>query len=59
MLEKNLKDTQLYEEKFGFKERNATFRYYIVLLALFLLIFGLRIYFTTAFDGVVVDGSSM
>ena len=59
MLEKNLKDTQLYEEKFGFKERNATFRFYIVLLTVFLFIFGLRIYFTTAFDGVVVDGSSM
>ncbi|MBE7084735.1 MAG: signal peptidase I [Clostridiales bacterium] len=59
MLEKNLKDTQLYEEKFGFKERNSTFRFYIVLLSLLLLIFGLRIYFTTAFNGVVVDGKSM
>ncbi|MBQ7924113.1 MAG: signal peptidase I [Clostridia bacterium] len=59
MTEKSLKDTELYEERFGFKERNSAFRYYIVLLALFLLIFGVRIYFTTAFGGVVVDGASM
>lgn len=59
MTEKSLKNTELYEEKFGFKERNSVFRYLIVLLALFLLIFGTRIYFTTTFGGVVVDGSSM
>ena len=59
MTEKSLKDTELYEERFGFKERNSVFRYLIVLLAIFLLIFGVRIYFTQAFGGVVVDGESM
>lgn len=59
MADKSIKNTELYEERFGFKERNSTFRYLLVLLTLFLLIFGARIYFTTAFSGVVVDGKSM
>ncbi len=56
---KSLKNTSLYEERFGFKERNSSFRYLIVLFALFLLVFGTRIYFAKTFGGVVVDGESM
>ncbi len=59
MLDKNLRDTDLYEERFGFKERNSFFRYCLVLFALFLLIFGTRLYFTTAFGGITVLGPSM
>ena len=59
MADKSLKNTQLYEERFGFKERNSVFRYLIVLLSIFLLIFGVRIYFAKTFGGVVVDGESM
>lgn len=59
MADKSLKNTSLYEERFGFKERNSVFRYLALLLALFLLFFGVRIYFTKTFGGVVVDGESM
>ena len=56
---KSLKNTQLYEERFGFKERNSVFRYCIVLFALFLLVFGTRLYFINTFGGVYIDGHSM
>ncbi len=56
---KSLNNSKLYEERFGFKERNSIFRYLVVLLALFLLIFGVRIYVANVFGGVLVDGHSM
>ncbi len=59
MKDKSLKNTALYESRFHFKERNSMFRYYIVLLSVFLLVLGSRLYFTTAFGGVEVDGDSM
>ena len=59
MAEKSLKNSELYEERFGFKERNSVFRYLALLLAIFLLIFGVRIYFAKTFGGVMVDGDSM
>ncbi len=58
-MDKDLRDTELYESCFHEKERRSFFRYCVLLLALFLLIFGVRIYFTTTFGGVVVDGASM
>lgn len=59
MLDKHLKDTELYESHYGFKERNSNFRFYIVLLAVFFVFISFRIYFTSAFGGVIVDGPSM
>ncbi len=52
-------DTELYESRFGFREANSSFRFYVVLLAILLFFIGFRIYFENTFGGVVVDGPSM
>ncbi len=57
--EENLQDSRLYEERFGKTETKSSFRFYAVLLALALLILGVRVYWTKTYGGVVVDGSSM
>ncbi|MBE5745128.1 MAG: signal peptidase I [Clostridiales bacterium] len=55
-----LENGDLEEQNFNEKERKPIFRYLAVFLALFLLlILGVRIYFTKAFGGVVIDGASM
>ena len=55
----SLKNSQLYEAQFGFKERNSTFRFYLVLLTLLLCFITVLAYFTTNFYGVTVSGGSM
>lgn len=56
---KNSLDTQLYEERFGFKERNSSFWFYVVLLALLLIFTTIVGYFSICFYGVTVSGDSM
>ncbi len=59
MKDKKFKNSPLYEDCFQFKERNSMFRFYVIVLTLFLLIIGTCLYFTTAFSGVEIDGRSM
>ncbi len=59
MLNKNLTDSELYEEKFQFKTRRSNYRFYAALLALLTLFLGVRAWWTQTFGGIVVDGSSM
>ena len=59
MEDKNLADSALYEERFGFKTRRANHRFYALLLAVFTLFLGLRAYWVQTFGGIVVDGPSM
>ncbi|MBR2022908.1 MAG: signal peptidase I [Clostridia bacterium] len=56
---KNSLDTQLYEERFGFKERNSSFWFYVVLLAVLVLFTTIVGYFSFCFYGVTVSGDSM
>ncbi len=56
---KEIRDGELYEQCFGFKERRANTYFYTVLLVLLLAVFAFRVYWENTFGGVVVDGASM
>lgn len=55
----SLKDSRLYEERFGFKERNSNFCFYLVLLAILSLCITLLAHFSLCYYGVTVSGYSM
>ena len=55
----SLRNSKIYEARFGFKERDSTFCFYFVLLVALLCFIGLLTYFTKCYYGVVVSGNSM
>ena len=57
--EKNLKDSELYEECFGYKESRSTLRFYVIILLFVIAVLLFRLYFTSTYGGVEVDGMSM
>ncbi len=58
-MQKDLRDSELYEERYRFKERRSNLRFFTVLFLLaFSLLFG-RAYWVNHFGGVEVDGDSM
>ncbi len=57
--EKTLRDSELYEERFGFKDRRSNIYFCAILSALLLVIFTFSAYWNKTFGGVVVDGASM
>ncbi len=59
MQKKQLRDSYLYESRFGFQERNANFIFAHILLAVVLLFAFFRIWFISSFIGVTVSGNSM
>ncbi len=58
-MEKDLKDSELYEAHYRFKERRANLHFVALLMCVVLLFLGIRVYWTTTFSGVKVDGASM
>ncbi len=58
-METSMQESELYEERFGFKERRSNFRFYVFLLFVLFLLLGFRLWWTAKFFGVLVDGSSM
>ncbi len=58
-MQRDLIDSELYEERYRFKERRSNVRFFLTLLAIALLFLGLRAYWTNTFSGVGVDGASM
>lgn len=58
-MNKDLRNSELYEACYGDKERRSNIRFYAVILCLFALLLGFRVYWTNTFGGVEVDGSSM
>ena len=58
-LDKNLRDSDLYEEKFRFKEGQSNIRFCSILLFILMAILALHAYWTMNFGGVTVSGSSM
>ena len=56
---KDLSGSELYEARYRFKERRSNVRFFVSMLLVFLIFFGLRIYWTTTFGGVEIDGDSM
>jgi signal peptidase I len=59
MMDKRMKDNELYEERFHFKERNANFLFALTLLLIFTAFILFRVWFTNSFIGVTVSGGSM
>ncbi len=59
MNERDLRDSELYESCFGYKERRSNFIFFSVLLALLIGLFSFRVWWTSSFGGVIVDGESM
>ncbi len=58
-MQRDLIDSELYEERYRFKERRSNVRFFTVLLGILLVFLGLRTYWTSNFSGVGVDGASM
>lgn len=59
MKEKQLKDGELYEEKFHFKERRQTSLFILLCAFVVLFFIGARAYWDSVFSGVLVSGPSM
>ena len=59
ILDKNLRDSELYEDKFRFKERQSNIHFYSILLCILAVIMAFHAYWIMNFGGVTVSGSSM
>lgn len=57
--EKNLKDSDLYERAYRYKEKRSTTRFYCILLLIVIIAFSFRAYFVGHYGLVEVDGTSM
>ena len=58
-MRKDLAESELYEAQYHFKERRSNARFFAAMLLVVLFIFGVRIYWTSTFGGVEIDGDSM
>ena len=58
-MNKELKDGELYQARFPYKEEKASFRFWMAIVLLVFALFALRIYWQQNFGGVIVDGESM
>ncbi len=58
-MERDLKDSEIYEVCYGFKERRSNTRFFILLLAIAFVFLGIRYSLYATFGGVIVDGRSM
>ncbi|MBQ9117681.1 MAG: signal peptidase I [Clostridia bacterium] len=59
MDEKQIKDSPIYEQTFHYKERRSNRNFIFVLAMIVMFVFGLRLWWQTAYSGVQVDGDSM
>lgn len=59
MREKDIRNSELYEACYGFKERRSNARFYIVIMLILAFMFGFRGYWVNHFRGVEVSGASM
>ena len=58
-LQKDVRDSSLYEDAFRFKEKKSNIRFYCIVLCLIALFVGFYIYWKSNFGGVTVSGRSM
>ena len=58
-LDKDLRNSDLYEEKFRFKEGQSNIRFYSILLFIVSVLMAFHSYWVMNFGGVTVSGSSM
>ncbi|MBR2442273.1 MAG: signal peptidase I [Clostridia bacterium] len=58
-MDKTLRNSELYEARYGYKEGRANFIFYAVLLCFALCVCIFRVWWVNNFWGVVVDGESM
>ena len=55
----DLRDGDLYEARFGYKEQRSNMRFIITILLTLFFVLGFRWYWTSQYGGVIVDGPSM
>ncbi|MBQ7913109.1 MAG: signal peptidase I [Clostridia bacterium] len=58
-MDKDLRNSDLYEDKFRLKEGQSNIRFYSILLCILSLLMAFHAYWTMNFGGVTVSGSSM
>lgn len=58
-LQKDLRDSSLFEDKYRFKEKKSNIRFYSLLLLAVMVLAGLYSYWKNSFGGVTVSGISM
>ena len=58
-MERDIRDSELYESRFEVKARRSNARFYLLIMIIVLAMLGFRLYWTTNFGGVTVDGGSM
>lgn len=58
-MERDLQDSELYEERFGYREQRSTNRFYAFAFLFLFLVLLFRLYWTSNYGGVQVEGSSM
>ena len=58
-MRKDLTQSTLYEEHYRFAERRSNVRFVAWIVVLILFLFGLRLYWTSTYGGVEIDGASM
>ena len=56
---KDLAGSELYEAHYRFQERRSNARFFVTILLCVLFFFGVRVYWTSNFGGVEIDGDSM
>ena len=59
MDEKDLRDGGLYEYRYRYKARRSSVWFYSILIVIVIAALGFRMYWTSTFGGVYVDGESM
>lgn len=59
MDEKDLRDGSLYEYRYRYKARRSSVWFYSILIVIVIAALGFRMYWTSTFGGVYVDGESM
>lgn len=58
-MKRDFTESELYEEHYRFKERRSNVRFFTFVLCFIFILLGFRLYWTSAFCGVEVDGRSM
>jgi signal peptidase I len=58
-MKRDLTETELYEERYRFKERRSNVWFFAIILSFIFFFLGFRVYWTETFGGVVVEGVSM
>lgn len=58
-MEKDLRNSDLYELRFGLKEKKSNYHFWLTIILVLFFVLSFRTYWSNTFGGVEVDGNSM